>query len=306
VVLGGGVLGVEAADALRHLHLDVTIIERSPRLMERQLDDKGSAILSRYLAGLGVSVKFSAAVARIHGEGHLSSVELAGGERIGADILVACAGIKPNIEIAKLAGLKVNRGVIVDAGMQTSDPNVFAIGDVAELSGAISGLWAVSTNQARVAVGKIFGTEISASRPSTLVSLKVEGIDVKGFGLVRPTHPGQEVIQSAEEPAGEHRMLTVEGSKIVGAVFVGPPGAGKFIGTIIQLNMDIERVMADLRRGNWEALGRLVTGEAVANTKERLAQSCEPRSAVGPVVSDRSPTESLGPGSPRTVPAQHG
>lgn len=303
VVLGGGVLGVEAADALRHLHLDVTIIERSPRLMERQLDDKGSAILSRYLAGLGVSVKFSAAVARIHGEGHLSSVELAGGERIGADILVACAGIKPNIEIAKLAGLKVNRGVIVDAGMQTSDPNVFAIGDVAELSGAISGLWAVSTNQARVAVGKIFGTEISASRPSMLVSLKVEGIDVKAFGLVRPTHSGQEVIQSAEEPAGEHRMLIVEGSKIVGAVFVGPPGAGKFIGTIIQLNMDIESVMADLRRGNWEALGRLVTGEAVANTKERLAQSCEPRSAVGPVVSDRSPTESLGPGSPRTAPA---
>ena len=255
-VLGGGVLGVEAADALRHLDLEVTIIGQS-RLMERQLDEKGSAILSRYLAGLGVSAKLDATVARIHGDRHISAIELADGQRIGADILVACAGIKPNIEIAKSAGLKVNRGVVVDAVMQTSDPNVFAAGDVAELPGAVSGLWAVSTRQARVAAGKIFGAEISASLPSTLVNLKVDGIDVKSFGLLKPARPGQEIIQSTEEPTQEHRMLIVDGSKIVGAVFVGPPGVGKSIETIIQSNPDVTPVIADLRRGNWEALSRL-------------------------------------------------
>src|SRR5260370_19430831 len=133
--------------------------------------------------------------------------------------------------------------------------------------------------------------------------IKWQGYRVSAWRLAESNFRYTQVIQSAEEPAGEHRMLIVEGSKIVGAVFVGPPGAGKFIGTIIQLNMDIERVMADLRRGNWEALGRLVTGEAGANTQESLAQSFEPRRAVGPVVSDRSPTESLGPRSPRTAPA---
>src|SRR5262245_28609141 len=276
IVLGGGVLGVEAADALRHLQLEVTIIERSSRLMERQLDDKGSAILSRYLAGLGVSVKFDTAVARIRGDLHISSVELASGERLDADILVACAGIKPNIEIATSAGLRVNRGVIVDTAMQTSDPNVFAVGDVAELPGAVSGLWAVSTGQARVAVGKMLGTEISASQPSTLVNLKVDGIDVKAFGLLKRTHPGQVVIQSADEPVNEHRMLIVDEARIVGAVFVGPPGAGKFIGTIIQSNRDITPVLSDLRRGNWEALGRLTTEQpaVLANkTDEKLASS---------------------------------
>src|SRR5262245_25217866 len=87
-----------------------------------------------------------------------------------------------------------------------------------------------------------------SSPPCTLVSLKVDGIDVKSFGLLKPTHPEQELIQSADEPPHEHRALILEGTRIVGAIFVGPTGVGKFIGTIIQANLDVSPILPDLRR----------------------------------------------------------
>ena len=111
----------------------------------------------------------------------MRSVKLTTGEEIEADIFVACAGIQPNVAIARAAGLKVNRGVIVDEMLRTSDPNVFAIGDVAELPGAVGGLWAVSTAQATAAVTTMLGCETRYVPPSTLVSLKMDGIDVKEF-----------------------------------------------------------------------------------------------------------------------------
>ena len=259
VVVGGGVLGIEAADALKHLNLNVVILQRGHRLMDRQLDERGSAILTRYLDAVGISVKVGVAVARLKGDDRVRSVELATGEEIEADIFVVCAGIQPNIAIAKAAGLKVNRGVIVDEWLRTSDPNVFAVGDAAELPGAIGGLWAVSTAQATAAVATMLGRETRYVPPSTLVSLKMDGIDVKGFGLTEPTRDTQEVISSTEERSDEHRLLIIESDRIAGAVFVGPPGIGKFIGPLVQKNPEVTpAVLAELRQGNWAALGNLL------------------------------------------------
>ena len=269
VVVGGGVLGIEAADALKHLNLNVVILQRGHRLMDRQLDERGSTILTRYLDALGISVKVGAAVALLKGDDRVRSVELASGEEIEADIFVACAGIQANAAIAKAAGLKVNRGVVVDQMLRTSDPNVFAVGDIAELPGAIGGLWAVSTAQATTAVATMFGRESSYAPPSTLVSLKMDGIDVKGFGLTEPANDAQEVFRSAEDRADEHRLLIIDNGRIVGAVFVGPPGVGKFIGPVIQKNSDVTPVLAELRQGNWDALGRLLEEEPTTYRAEQ-------------------------------------
>ena len=259
VVIGGGVLGIEAADALKHLNLNVVILQRGHRLMDRQLDERGSAILTRYLDAIGISVKAGVEVARLKGEDRVRSVELKSGEEIEADIFVACAGIQPNIEIAKQAGLKVNRGVVVDEMLRTSDPNVFAVGDAAELPGAVGGLWSVGTAQATAAVATMLGRETRYVPPSTLVSLKMDGIDVKGFGLTEPTRDTQEVISSVEARADEHRMLIIENERIAGAVFVGPPGIGKFIGPLLQKNPKVTpSVLSELRQGNWDALGQLL------------------------------------------------
>jgi len=258
VVAGGGVLGVEAADALRHLNLEVTILERSPRLMNRQLDARGSGILMRFLDGLGVTVKTDVSVARINGTDRITSITLSDGTEIPADLYLAAAGVAPNIELAKAAGLKVNRGIVVDASMRTSDPNVFAVGDVAELPGSIGGLWAVANAQAAVAVGAMFGRVADYAAPSTLVSLKLEGIDVRGFGLTEPAGDTQEVIGNDDGDDSIHRKLILENGKLVGAVFVGPPGTGKHIATAINNGTAIGPVLDELRKGNWERLAELV------------------------------------------------
>lgn len=254
VVLGGGVLGIEAADALRRLNVKTTIIQRAERLMNKELDEKGSAILRKYLEGLGIKVITGASVAKVFGNARVEQVELSNSDVLDAEIYIACAGVKANSELAAAAGLEVKRGVIVDAAMRTSDHDIFAAGDVAELSGAVSGLWAVGTAQAAVAAATLFGKDASYTPPSTLVSLKMDGIDVKGFGNLE-LGDGIEEIFDANEPENEHRRLFISDGRIVGAVFVGPPGTGQDVGQAIQSRANLSGIIERLRKKDWAALG---------------------------------------------------
>jgi len=258
VVIGGGVLGIEAADALRRLNLDVTILHRGPRLMDRQLDEKGGAILRRYPEGLGIAVRTKAKTARCIGTDRVTAVELEDGDMISADIVIACAGIQPNVELAKGAGLAVAKGVLVDRNMRTSDPDIFAAGDVAELPGTVSGLWAVSTSQARVAALSLFGREANYVEPNTTVSLKMDGIDVKSFGQIDAKGTEQQLIVDREETDDHHRLLVIANGKLTGAVFVGPPGTSALAGELIEKRPDMTPVIDRLGAGDWSALKDLV------------------------------------------------
>ena len=168
--------------------------------------------------------------------------------------MVACAGVQPNVEIARQAGLEVGRGVKVDATMRTSDPDIFAIGDVAELPGSVSGLWAVSVAQGQVAAAALFGREVAPARPNTLVSLKMEGIDVKSYGLIEPGTADQEAIVDAGGDANVHRLLVVENGAVAGAIIVGPPGTGRVAADLIERRPDLTPILPELRCGNWDAL----------------------------------------------------
>lgn len=259
VVLGGGVLGIEAADSLRRLNVKTTIIQRSDRLMNRELDEKGSAILRNFLEELGICVVTGASVATVvnaDGSERVTGVELTNGEILPTDIYVACAGVKANAELATAAGLETNRGIIVNTTMQTSDENIYAVGDVAELPGMVSGLWAVATSQASVAAAAIFEQTAEYIPPSTLVSLKMEGIDVKGYGEL-DTENGAEELLDGDEAGAIRRRLFVTGDHITGAVFVGPPGTGKDVAQAIQKKADVSPIMNRLRKGEWEALAEV-------------------------------------------------
>ena len=140
--------------------------------------------------------------------------------------------------------------------MRSSDPDIFAAGDVAEFPGAVSGLWAVGTAQAVVAAATLFSKEASYSPPSTLVSLKMDGIDVKGFGNLEGGD-GIEEIADANEPEHEHRRLFIADGQIVGAVFVGPPGTGQDVGQAIQSRADLSGIIERLRNKEWAALGKV-------------------------------------------------
>lgn len=256
MVLGGGVLGVEAVDALRKLRLKTTIVQRSGRLMDRELDEKGSRILQTFLTRIGIEVILDASAAELIGEDRVRSVRLTDDGEQPCDLLIACAGVRPNIELARDSGLEVGRGVLVDEQMRTSDPNIYAIGDVAERPNQIGGLWTVATSQAEIASAAVFGIARKAFPRPSLVSLKMEGIDVKGFGI-KEAGEGVEEICDPDEPDSIHRRLFVSEGRIVGAVFVGPPGTGKDAALAIQSGASVEPILDRLRAYDWQALSEI-------------------------------------------------
>ena len=146
-VIGGGVLGLEAAWAMQQLGLKVTVMEVAPQLMGRQLDTGTSALLAQRLAALGMDVKLGANITQITPE----AVLLADGTAIPAEIVLVSAGVRANVQLAQAAGLACGRAVTVDDHMRTSDPDIFACGDCAELNGVNMALWGEAQNQGRTA-----------------------------------------------------------------------------------------------------------------------------------------------------------
>jgi len=159
VVIGGGLLGLEAAAGLKARGMDVTVLHLMPTLMERQLDPAAGYLLQKAVEARCIKVITKANTKAILGERKVEAVELADGTIIPATLVVMAAGIKPNAWLAKDAGLEVNRGIVVDAGMRTSDPDIFAIGECAEVGGHVYGLVAPLYEMARTAAGHLAGVE---------------------------------------------------------------------------------------------------------------------------------------------------
>ena len=151
VVVGGGLLGLEAAHALHQLGLATSVLEGAPRLLPRFLDEAGSTVLGDHFAREGVDVRCGVKVEAIVGQDRVEGVHLGAEGHLRADVVVICAGITPNVDLAREAGIAVNRGVLVDASMRTSAAGVYAIGDAAEFDGMVVGLWATASSQAEVA-----------------------------------------------------------------------------------------------------------------------------------------------------------
>lgn len=227
IVIGGGILGVEAADALRQVGVGTTILQRSDRLMERQLDQTGALRLARFLEKMGVSVVTNAVITGFEGDNVLHGVELGGGTMLCADLFIASVGIAANVELAIHAGLVVDGGVRVDAQMRTSDPDIFAIGDAAKPPGAMVGLWSIGSAQAIAAVSAMLGNGAPYVPPRVVTQLKCDGIDLCSFGEIEAA-VGDKVFEADSGSTAWWRLIEREGT-IVGAAFVGPPGsAGAF------------------------------------------------------------------------------
>ena len=232
VVIGGGVLGVEAAEAISHLGLQVRLFQRADRIMNAQLDESGSAVLERYLENTGIHCVTGVSVDKFEGDSTISTAWLSHGPRVSADIYVACLGIQPNLLLAKNAGLETARGIKVSHAMQTSDSDIFAVGDVAEPTGIpMSGLWPFAANQAEVAVAKLLGAEPKLESAVTLMRLKSDGIDVLSFGKVPKPSDTQ---WTAQDGADAWWSLVLRDGKPTGGVFVGPPGSGKSFAKLAQ------------------------------------------------------------------------
>jgi NAD(P)H-nitrite reductase large subunit len=215
-VAGGGLLGLEAAYALHKLGLRTTVLERSPHLLRRQLDDRAGELLRGYLANLGIEVLLEAETTALED----GSAVLADGRRLPADVVLLAAGIAPSVELAQHAGLEVARGVLVDEHLRTSDPRIFAAGDLAEWNGAILGLWPVAVEQAEVAAENAVGGARPYAGTVPVTMLKVVGVELLSIGEI----DGPREIADADPEALRYRKVVLdEEGRAVGGILLGHP-----------------------------------------------------------------------------------
>lgn len=224
-VLGGGLLGLEAAKAARDLGLETHVIESAPRLMPRQIDDAGSQILVRRIEALGVRVHLNKTTQKILGDGRVAAVQFADGEQLDVEMLIVSAGIRPRDELARAAGLEVGPrgGVRVNDRLQTSDPDIYAVGEVALHAGALYGLVAPGYEMAEVAAEHLCGgaRQFRGAEPST--KLKLLGVGVASFGRHEPEAREAAPLVWEDAFGGNYKKLLFsrDGRRLLGGVLVG-------------------------------------------------------------------------------------
>lgn len=259
LVVGGGVLGVEAADALHKLGLKVTLLQRADRLMNAQLDEPGAARLQGYLESIGIQVLTRTSVARYEGKPQLQAAWLSHGPRVRADVFVAALGIQANTFLAEQAGLALgDNGIRVDRFMGTSDADIYAVGDVADLKGTPRGLWPIGAAHASTAVEAMLGEPVPYATPRIVLQLKCEGIDLRSQGEI-VAREGDEDFHAKEGDEAWWRLV-VRSGQLAGGLYVGPPGSAKAFTKLLQQPLDLTPVRSELRAGRLDALKKLQRG----------------------------------------------
>ncbi len=226
VVIGGGLLGLEAAVGLKDQGMDVTVVHLSPTLMERQLDAPAGHLLQRAIEARGIRVLTKANTQEILGTSKVEGVRLEDGTQLAADLVIMAVGIRPNAQLAKDAGITVKRGIVVDDGMRTSDPDVFAVGECAEAQGQVFGLVAPLYDMAAVVAAQLSGDSTSAFSPTAVATkLKVTGINLFSAGDFADGQDREEIVLR-DAARGVYKRLVLKDDKLIGAVMYGDVSDG--------------------------------------------------------------------------------
>ncbi len=238
VVIGGGLLGLEAAAGLAERGMDVTVLHLMGHLMERQLDEAAGFLLRGDLEKRGITVKCRASTVAILGEDKVEAVLLEGDEVLEADLVVMAVGIRPETRLATDAALSVARGVEVNTQLQTSDPDIFAVGECVELDGQLFGLVAPLYDQAKVLANTLMGTPDVFTPKELSTKLKVTGCDLFSAGDFEEAE-GREDIVFRDPARGVYRRLVLEDDVVVGAVMYGDTADGNWFFGLIRDKTDI-------------------------------------------------------------------
>ena len=230
VVIGGGLLGLEAAGALRKLGLTTHVVEFAPQLMPAQLDEGGGAVLRGIIEDMGIGVHTAKATSEITVEGgQVTGLAFSDGTRLDADMVVFSAGIRPRDDLARTCGLKVGErgGIVIDDGCQTSDPDVYAVGECALHNGRIYGLVAPGYQMARVLAARFSGQDSTFTGADLSTKLKLLGVEVASFGDAKGTTPGARALSLTDNVRGTYKKLTLseDGKTVLGGLLVGDSSA---------------------------------------------------------------------------------
>jgi nitrite reductase (NADH) large subunit len=257
VVIGGGLLGLEAAYGLAKSGARVTLVHLMDRLMERQLDDAAAEMLRRAVEARGVTVLLNAETESIVGTQRAEAVELTDGRILPADLVVMAVGVRPNAALAAAAGLYVNSGIVVDDGLETSASGVFAVGECAEHRGQCYGLVEPAYEQAAVLARRLAGEEVRYTGSVIATNLKVSGVDVFSAGDFHGAEGAEQVV--LRDPGlGLYRKLVIVRDRLVGAVLYGDTADAPWYLDLIRAGLSIGSFRDEL------AFGRALADRAAA------------------------------------------
>ena len=253
VVIGGGLLGLEAAWGLKRRGMDVALVHLMPTLMERQLDETAGKLLQRDLTERGIAFFTNGQTEEVTGKDRVTGIKLADGRGAPADLVVVAIGIRPETTLAREAGLEVNRGIVVGDNLSTSDPDIFAVGECAEHRGQVVGLVAPIWDMAKVCAHHLAGgDELIYAAQVSATRLKITGIDVYSAGQLAAGEDEDEIVLR-DARRGAYRKLVMRDGKVVGTVLYGDVTDGAWYFDLIRRRTDVSDIA-----------NRMILGQAAA------------------------------------------
>lgn len=250
-VIGGGLLGLEAARGLLAHALEVTVLEALPQLMAAQLDAEAGAMLKATLERMGIRVRLAAIATHILGEERVTGLRLRDGTILETDMVVVSAGIRPIVEVAQDSGLVVERGIVCDDQMRTSDPDIFAVGECAQHRGVIYGLVDPIWDQARTVADVLTGVKPDAAYQGSKLAtkLKVMGVELVSLGTTTPCQAEDEVVVYREPSRGVYKKMLIRDNKLIGAILLGETDTAGVLTQMFMLETPVPARRADLLFG---------------------------------------------------------
>jgi len=282
VIVGGGLLGLEMAASLREIGMRITVIQRTSRFLNRQLDDLGSQLLHEEIIDQGCDVYYDDEVQLYYGRKKLTGIGLKSGVRIDCDAMILAIGTTPNLELAKNSGLECKRGVTVDHYLRTSDPNIYAIGEIAEFEGTLFGITAAAEQQAEVVARYLNGDIASYYKGSLFMNIiKIHGFDLCSIGLPEcPDDPAYEEITFIDKAKRYYKKCIIHQDRLVGTILIGDKSEFQEFKELIANKTELsEKRMQLLRSGNKAdpVIGKLVcscNNVGAGNITNKIAEGC--------------------------------
>ena len=241
VVIGGGLLGLEIARAMKSRGARVDVVEFFDRLLPRQLDIQGASLLKAQVENMGINVHLGLATEEILGQNDVRGLRFKGEREIEMDMAIVAAGVRSNIRLAKEAGLETDRGLVTDDYLQSSNPKIFGAGDVIQHRGRVYGIIPSSFNQARVVASNILGKKEKYEGTVPSNTLKVAGLDLASVGLVNPEEGTSEEFRKEKKEEGIYKKVVIQKGVVVGAIWMGTKKGVNEISRIISQKINIEK-----------------------------------------------------------------
>jgi nitrite reductase (NADH) large subunit len=244
VLIGGGLLGLEAGNALLKLGFKVHVVEFFPRLLPRQLDEDGAGRLQKIMEGMGFSFRLGAKTQEITGDGQVTGVSLEGGENLNAQMVVISAGVRPNIKLAQSLGLETDKGIKIDEHLRTNQPDIYCAGDVAEFKGMPYGIWPAAMEQGKIAGTNMAGGGLVYKGTTMANSLKVVGVDLASAGEIDAEGKFDAKVVTDDQV---YKKIVIDNNLIIGCIMLGDKKGFNKITQMMSEKRDIKEIKDQLK-----------------------------------------------------------